>query len=42
MAGLTSAADTLLDLIAQPAPVETPEPLILQPIAPALRERVAA
>lgn len=42
MQGLTSAADTLLDLIAQPAPVEIPEPLILEPIAPALRRRVAA
>jgi predicted glycosyltransferase len=42
MHGLTSAADTLLDLIAQPAPVAMPEPLILAPIMPALRERVAA
>ncbi len=42
MQGLTSAADTLLDLIAQPVPVETPEPLILNPIAPPLRVRVAA
>jgi len=42
MAGLSNAADTLLDLIDQPALVETPEPLILDPILPALRERVAA
>ena len=42
MQGLTSAADTLLDLIGQPALVEMPEPLILKPIAPALCERVAA
>jgi predicted glycosyltransferase len=42
MAGLTSAADTLLDLIDQPMPVETPEPLIMDPILPALRKRVAA
>ena len=42
MAGLNSAADTLLDLIAQPAPIETHQPLILEAIVPALRERVAA
>jgi predicted glycosyltransferase len=42
MAGLTSAADTLLDLIAQPMPSEMPEPLIMDPIIPALRVRVAA
>jgi predicted glycosyltransferase len=43
MNGLTSAADTLLDLVAQPALVaEAPEPLILEPIAPALRLPVAA
>jgi predicted glycosyltransferase len=41
MQGLANAADTLLDLIAHP-PVEAPEPLILEPIVPALRERVAA
>ena len=28
--------------IAQPVPVATPEPLIMEPIAPALRVRVAA
>jgi predicted glycosyltransferase len=42
MAGLTSAADTLLDMIAQPAPIEIPEPLIIEPITPVLRVRVAA
>nr|MDQ2996219.1 hypothetical protein [Chloroflexota bacterium] len=42
MAGLTNAADTLLDLIGQPMPVDAPEPLIMDPILPALRERVAA
>jgi hypothetical protein len=42
MAGLTNAADTLLGLIAQPAPIEMPEPLIIEPITPALRVRVAA
>ena len=42
MQGLTSAADTLLDLIAQPALIETPEPLIIKPIVPVRRVRVAA
>lgn len=42
MAGLTSATDTLLDLIGQPMPVEAHEPLIMDPILPVLRERVAA
>ena len=42
MQGLASAANTLLDLIDQPAPIEAPEPLIMQPIVPVLRVRVAA
>jgi predicted glycosyltransferase len=43
MQGLSSSADTLLDMIAQPEPAtEAPEPLIFEPIVPALRMQVAA
>jgi len=42
MAGLTNAATTLLDLIAQPAAIATPEPLLLETSVPTLRMRVAA
>jgi len=42
MAGLTNAATTLLDLIAQPTPIAMPEPLLLETSVPTLRMRVAA